>query len=66
MILDSSAIVAVHRKEPGHERLEECILTADFIGIATPTMLESVMVLVPGDLVATPFNFCVLALTPHP
>jgi hypothetical protein len=30
------------------------------------TPLESVMVLVPGDLVATPFNFCVLALTPHP
>jgi hypothetical protein len=30
------------------------------------TPLESVMVLVPGDLVATPFNFCVVALTPHP
>jgi hypothetical protein len=30
------------------------------------TPLESVMVLVPGDLVAVPFNFCVVALTPHP
>ena len=31
---------------------------------ATP--IESVMVMVPGDLVAVPFNFCVVALTPHP
>jgi hypothetical protein len=29
------------------------------------TPLQSVMVLVPGDLVARPFNFCVVALTPH-
>ena len=27
---------------------------------------ESVMVLVPGDLVAVPYNFCIVALAPHP
>jgi hypothetical protein len=31
---------------------------------ATP--LESVMVLVPGDLVGVPYSFCVNALAPHP
>jgi len=30
------------------------------------TPLESVMVLVPGDLVPVPFKFCVLALAPRP
>ncbi|HEY7373442.1 MAG TPA: hypothetical protein VIF57_14880 [Polyangia bacterium] len=30
------------------------------------TPLQSVMVLVPGDLVPVPFNFCINAITPHP
>jgi len=36
---------------------------ADYDGT---TPLQSVMVLVPGDLVPVSFNFCILALTPHP
>jgi hypothetical protein len=30
------------------------------------TPLQSVMVMVPGDLTPVPFSFCVVALTPHP
>ena len=36
---------------------------ADYDGT---TPLQSVMVLVPGDLVAVPFSFCINAITPHP
>ncbi len=46
MILDSSAIVAVIRDEPGNERLIEVIEQAPLIGIGTPTLVEASIVLI--------------------
>ncbi len=46
MILDSSAIVAIHLREPGYEELIEKIGDAEFVGVGMPTLLESVMVLI--------------------
>ena len=45
MVLDSSAIVAIHLKEPGHERLVEAIESATIVVAGTPTLLETAMVL---------------------
>jgi ribonuclease VapC len=45
MVLDSSAIVAIHLREPGHERLIERIDDAEVVVVGVPTLLESVMVL---------------------
>ena len=45
MVLDSSAIVAIHLREPGHERLVEKAQDAQVVVIGVPTMLETVMVL---------------------
>jgi ribonuclease VapC len=45
MVLDSSAIVAIHLKEPGYERLIEAIEGAELVVIGTPTLLETAMVL---------------------
>jgi ribonuclease VapC len=45
MVLDSSAIVAVLLKEPGHDRLLETIERAELIGVGAPTLLEATMVL---------------------
>jgi ribonuclease VapC len=45
MVLDSSAIVAIHLREPGCERLMERIERAEVVVIGVPTLLESVMVL---------------------
>jgi ribonuclease VapC len=45
MVLDSSAIVAVLLKEPGHDRLLETIERAELIVVGAPTMLETTMVL---------------------
>jgi ribonuclease VapC len=45
MVLDTSAIVAIHLKEPGHERLMDAIDQADVIVIGVPTVLEAAMVL---------------------
>jgi ribonuclease VapC len=45
MVLDSSAIVAIHRREPGHERLMDRIDAAEVVVVGAPTVLESVMVL---------------------
>jgi ribonuclease VapC len=45
MVLDSSAIVAIHLKEPGYERLFERIDRAPVVFVGTPTVLESAMVL---------------------
>ena len=45
MVLDSSAIVAIHLREPGHERLIDRIDAAEVVVIGVPTLLESVMVL---------------------
>src|SRR5271165_4902741 len=45
MVLDSSAIVAIHLKEPGHERLIEAIEKAEMAVVGVPTLLEAAMVL---------------------
>jgi ribonuclease VapC len=45
MVLDSSAIVAIHLREPGHERLIERIDTAEVVVLGVPTLLETAMVL---------------------
>jgi ribonuclease VapC len=45
LVLDSSAIVAIHLKEPGYERLLAAIEAADLILAGAPTLLETTMVL---------------------
>ncbi len=45
MILDSSAVVAILLKEPGHEELVELICNASWAGIGAPTMVEATIVL---------------------
>jgi len=45
MVLDSSAIVAIHTREPGYERLIDAIEAADLVAIGTPTLIESATVL---------------------
>lgn len=45
MVLDSSAIVAIQLKEPGHERLIEVIEHAEVVAVGVPTLFETVLVL---------------------
>lgn len=45
MVLDTSAIVAIHLREPGYERLIETIDHAEIVVIGVPTLLETTMVL---------------------
>jgi ribonuclease VapC len=45
MVLDSSAIVAIHLREPGHERLIDRIDAAEAVVVGVPTLLETAMVL---------------------
>jgi ribonuclease VapC len=45
MVLDSSAIVAIHLKEPGYEKLIQAIEGADLVVVGAPTVLETAMVL---------------------
>jgi ribonuclease VapC len=45
VIVDSSAVVAVILREPGHERLVEEIADADAAGIGAPTLAEAGIVL---------------------
>jgi ribonuclease VapC len=45
MVLDSTAIVAIHLKEPGHERLLDAIDAAVIVVVGVPTLLETAMVL---------------------
>ena len=45
MVLDSSAIVAIHLREPGYEGLIDRIDAAEVVVVGVPTLLESVMVL---------------------
>ena len=45
MVLDSSAIVAIHLREPGHERLIDRIDAAEVVVVGVPTLLETAMVL---------------------
>lgn len=45
MILDSSAIIAILLKEPEHEDLRSALSAASSIGVSTPTLLETGIVL---------------------
>ena len=45
MIVDTSALVAIARREPDYVALEEKVLTARWAGIGAPTLLETGMVL---------------------
>ncbi|MDX3104083.1 type II toxin-antitoxin system VapC family toxin [Nonomuraea angiospora] len=45
MIIDSSAVIAILLKEPGHEALMERLAEAEFAGIGAPTLVEASMVL---------------------
>ena len=45
MVLDTSAIVAIHLKEPGFRQLIEKIDQASVIAVGVPTLLETTMVL---------------------
>jgi ribonuclease VapC len=45
MVLDSSAIVAIHLREPSHERLIGKIDAAEMIVVGVPILLETIMVL---------------------
>jgi ribonuclease VapC len=44
LILDSSALIAILFRERRHERLREAMFEAEFLGIGTPTLVESTMV----------------------
>jgi ribonuclease VapC len=45
MILDSSAILAMHLREPGYERLFQEVGRAEIVAVGTPTLFETAMVL---------------------
>jgi ribonuclease VapC len=45
LILDSSVIVAITLREPGHEELVNKLRSADSLGIGTPSLTEAGMVL---------------------
>jgi ribonuclease VapC len=45
MILDSSAVLAVFRKEPGYEAVFDALEAAGSIGIGAPTLAETAIVL---------------------
>jgi Uncharacterized protein conserved in bacteria len=45
MIVDTSAILAVFLKEPGHEAILEVLTGADVLGIGSPTLAETGIVL---------------------
>ena len=45
MIVDTSAIISVVFKEPGYELLIEKLGAAEYLGIGTPTLAESGIVL---------------------
>ncbi len=45
MILDSSVIVAIALREPGHEALVDKLRSADTLGVGTPSLTEAGMVL---------------------
>lgn len=45
MIIDTSALVAIFLKEPGHERLVEAVADASAAAVAAPTLVEAGIVL---------------------
>lgn len=45
MIVDTSALIAIVFKEPGHEELIHKMSEAEYLGIGTPTLAETGIVL---------------------
>jgi ribonuclease VapC len=45
MIVDTSALLAMVFKEPGHEELVQKISEAEYLGVGTPTLAETGIVL---------------------
>jgi ribonuclease VapC len=45
VIVDSSAVIAILLKEPGHQRLRDRLATSEPVGIGAPTVVESSLVL---------------------
>jgi ribonuclease VapC len=45
VVLDTSALVAIHLQEPGFERLVDKIDQAEVVAVGVPTMLEAALVL---------------------
>jgi ribonuclease VapC len=45
MIVDTSALVAIFLREPGHEALVDALDATSDVGIGTPTLVESGIVL---------------------
>lgn len=45
MIVDSSAVVAIVLREPGHERLVDLLASEEAAGIGAPTVVETGIVL---------------------
>ena len=45
MILDSSAVIAILLREPGHDRLRDHLAASEQVGIGAPTAVESSLVL---------------------
>jgi len=41
MVLDTSAIVAIFKQEPGYEALEQQIDEAETISVGAPTLVEA-------------------------
>jgi len=45
VVLDSSAIIAIHTREQGHQGLQTRIEEAKLVVVGTPTLVETAMVL---------------------
>jgi ribonuclease VapC len=45
VIVDSSAMIAILLREPGHERLRDRLAASEHVGIGAPTIVESSLVL---------------------
>jgi ribonuclease VapC len=45
MVLDTSAVVAMHLREAGHDRLLDCLEYAPSLAIGAPTLVECALVL---------------------
>ena len=45
LVLDSSSLVSIHLKEPGHEQILRAIEEAEVIIVGAPTLLETGMLL---------------------
>jgi ribonuclease VapC len=49
LILDSSAIVCVVEEEDGHDSLFEALAAAPSVGVGTPTLFETAIILMARD-----------------